>query len=234
MKKILIAICILFVGISANAEIIINENSISMDNIWSTLGKREQKLYEVGSRILNRNKIPKRITFYLNKSPLKSINAFTSYSDKGVFVYPELLNYIDNDDELAAVLAHEIAHGMDYYDGFGKLIVMKFNSKAYEYKADEKGIDYMVKAGYNPIAMITVMNKIGGENIFDWGTFTSHPKTSTRLMKDYEYIYKKYPNYLTTPMTKNIYYVNWTHTAQKDIQKFQQKERQRAEKRGSI
>ena len=234
MKKILIAICILFVGISANAEIIINENSISMDNIWSTLGKREQKLYEVGSRILNRNKTPKRITFYLNKSPLKSINAFTSYSDKGVYVYPELLNYIDNDDELAAVLAHEIAHGMDYYDGFGKLIVMTFNSKAYEYKADEKGIDYMVKAGYNPIAMITVMNKIGGENIFDWGTFTSHPKTSTRLMKDYEYIYKKYPNYLTTPMTKNIYYINWTHTAQKDIQKFQQKERQRAEKRGSI
>lgn len=234
MKKILIVICAIFIGITAQADVIINENSINMDNIWNTLGKREQKLYEVGSRILNRNNTPKRVTFYLNKSPLKSINAYTSYSDKGVYVYPELLNYIDNDDELAAILSHEIAHAMDYYDGFGKLIVMKFNSKAYEYKADEKGIDYMVKAGYNPIAMITVMNKIGGESIFDWGTFTTHPKTSARLMKDYEYIYKKYPSYLTTQMTKNLYYVNWTHTAQKDIQKFQQKERQRAEKRGNI
>ena len=138
------------------------------------------------------------------------------------------------DDELAAILSHEIAHDMDFYDGFGKLIVMKFNSKAYEYKADEIGIDYMVKAGYNPIAMITIMNKIGGESIFDWGTFTSHPKTSSRLMKDYEYIYKKYPSYLTSPMVKNIYYVNWTNTAQKDIQKFQQREKERASKRGSI
>lgn len=234
MKKLLIVFCLFFIGMGANADIMITENSLSMDNLWNTLGKREQKLYEVGTRILNKNQIPKRVSFYLNKSPLKSINAYTSYGDKGVYVYPELLNYIDNDDELAAVLSHEIAHDMDYYDGFGKLIVMKFNSKAYEYKADEKGIDYMVKAGYNPIAMITVMNKIGGESIFDWGTFTTHPKTSARLMKDYEYIYKKYPSYLTTSMTRNVHYVNWTQTAQKDIQKFQQKERERAEKRGSI
>lgn len=234
MKKLLIVFCIFLFGMIANAEIIISESSLSMDNLWNTLGKREQKIYEVGSKILNKNQIPKRVTFYLNKSPLKSINAYTSYSDKGVYVYPELLNYIDNDDELAAVLAHEIAHDMDYYDGFGKLIVMKFNSKSYEFKADEKGIDYMVKAGYNPIAMITVMNKIGGESIFDWGTFTTHPKTSTRLMKDYEYIYKKYPSYLTSSMTKSVYYTNWAQTAKKDIQNFQQKERARAEKRGSL
>ena len=118
------------------------------------------------------------------------MNAATYYSTKTVKIYTGLFNYIDNDDELAAILSHEIAHDMDFYDGFGKLIVMKFNSKAYEYKADEIGIDYMVKAGYNPIAMITIMNKIGGESIFDWGTFTSHPKTSSRLMKDYEYIHK--------------------------------------------
>ncbi len=234
MKKFLLILCIVLFGLSVNAEILIDESNVTMDNIWLKLGKREQKINEVGARILNRNQIPKRVSFYLYKSPIKSINAFASYRDKSVNIYPELLNYVDNDDELAAILSHEIAHNIDFYDGFGKLIVMKFNSKAYEYKADEKGIDYMVKAGYNPIAMITVMNKIGGESIFDWGTFTSHPKTSARLMKDYEYIYKKYPNYLNSQMAKNVYYVNWYNTASKDINNFQQKEKRRAEKRGNL
>ncbi len=241
MKKILALVGILFIGLSANAvdvpvdfsDMIINEGAITMDNIWKKLGKREEKINLVGSKILNANKIPNRVNFILARGNY-TVNAMTYYSTKTVKVYAGLFNYIDNDDELAAILSHEIAHDMDFYDGFGKLIVMKFNSKAYEYKADEIGIDYMVKAGYNPLAMITIMNKIGGESIFDWGTFTSHPKTSSRLMKDYEYIYKKYPSYLTSPMAKNIHYVNWTNTAQKDIQKFQQREKERASKRGNL
>ena len=80
----------IFVGMSANADIMINKNSLSLDNLWNTFEKREQKLYEVVAKILDKNKIPKRIIFYLNQSPLKSINAFTSYRDKGVILYPEL------------------------------------------------------------------------------------------------------------------------------------------------
>ena len=80
----------IFVGMSTNADIMINKNSLSLDNLWNTFEKREQKLYEVGAKILDKNKIPKRIIFYLNQSPLKSINAFTSYRDKGVILYPEL------------------------------------------------------------------------------------------------------------------------------------------------
>lgn len=241
MKKFLVLISIFFVGLSANAvnvtadfsDTYINEDFITMENIWHKLGKREEKLNTIGSKILSANKIPKRVNFVLLRGNY-TVNAMTYYSTKTIKVYAGLFNYIDNDDELAAVLSHEIAHDMDYYDGIGKLIAMKFNSKSYEYKADEKGIDYMVKAGYNPVAMITIMNKIGGESIFDWGTFTSHPKTSSRLMRDYEYIYRKYPNYLTSPMTKNIYYVNWTNTASKDIQKFQQHEKEKAAKRGNL
>lgn len=80
----------IFVGMSANADIMINKNSLSLDNLWNTFEKREQKLYEVDAKILDKNKIPKRIIFYLNQSPLKSTNAFTSYRDKGVILYPEL------------------------------------------------------------------------------------------------------------------------------------------------
>lgn len=80
----------IFVGMSANADIMMNKNFLSLGNFWNTLEKREQKLYKVGARILDKNQIPKRIIFYLNQLTLKSINAFTSYRDKGVILYPEL------------------------------------------------------------------------------------------------------------------------------------------------
>ena len=80
----------IFVGRSANADIMINKNFLSLDNFWNTLEKREQKLYEVGARILDKNQIPKHVTFYLKQSPLKSIDTFTSYRDTGIMLYPEL------------------------------------------------------------------------------------------------------------------------------------------------
>ncbi|MBR1681342.1 M48 family metalloprotease [bacterium] len=230
MKRILLIFALL-IGLSVQANEITVSN-VTMDNIWNKLGSREEKVNIVGAKILNSYKITNRVVFNVNNS--NSVNAYAAYSNKTVSINKGTLNYIDNDDELAAILAHEIVHAMDYYDGFGKAIVMTFNSKSYEVKADLVAIDYMVNAGYNPVAMITVMNKIGGESIWDWGILWSHPKTSTRLMKDYEYIYKKYPKYLSTDMTKNVNYVNWTYTAQKDINKFQQKEKERAEKRGSL
>ena len=235
MKRLFITFAIILIGLSAGAKINTNisdediyiEETITMDNIWNKLGKREQKINLIGSKILNENKIPKRVIFRLTSGYYK-VNASARYVDKQVSVYRGLLNYIDNDDELAAILSHEIAHDMDFYRGFGQTIVMNFNKKSYEYKADLKGIDYMVKAGYNPVAMITIMNKIGNESVWDWGLSISHPKTSRRLMKDYEYIYKKYPKYLKSDMTKSIYYKTWLNTAEKDIQKFEQREKERA------
>lgn len=231
MKRLLLTLTILFIGLASQAnEIIVS--GVTTENIWQKLGTREQKLNIVGAKLLNANKINKRVVFNVNSST--SVNAFAAYSNKTVSVNKGTFNYIDNDDELAAILAHEIAHTIDYYGGFGKAITMTFNSKSYEHKADLLAIDYMVNAGYNPIAMITVMNKIGGESVWDWGIFWSHPKTSSRLMKDYEYIYVKYPKYLSSDMTKNINYVNWTYTAQKDINKFEQKEKAKAAKRGNL
>lgn len=238
MKRIFITFAIILIGLSANAKIstsinsenIYTDDGITMENIWNKLGKREEKINLVGSNLLNANKISKRVNFRLERG-YYTVNASARYTDKQITIYRGLLNYIDNDDELAAVLAHEIAHDMDFYKGFGQTFIMKFNKKSYEYKADLAGIDYMVKAGYNPIAMITIMNKIGGETVWDWGSSMSHPKTSKRLMKDYEYIYKKYPKYLSSDMTKSIYYKTWLNTAEKDIQKFEQREKERASKR---
>jgi len=231
MKKFLIVFVILFIGLSSQAEEVII-SSVNLDNLWNKLGLMEEKAYIVGAKLLNANKIDKRVVFSVNN--FNTVNAYAAYTNKTVTINKGTFKYVDNDDELAAILAHEIAHTVDYYGGFGKAVAMTFNSKSYEHKADLLAIDYMVNAGYNPVAMITVMNKIGGESVWDWGILWSHPKTSKRLMKDYEYIYRKYPKYLSSDMTKNLNYVNWTHTAQKDINKFQQKEKEKASKRGSL
>lgn len=232
MKKIIFLLTLLlFTTISVRADEVIIIN-VTQDNLWNKLGPRDEKVYTVGAKILNANKIQKRIVFNVNG--FNTVNASASFQSKTVSINKGTLNYVDNDDELAAILSHEIAHTIDYYGGLGKAIVMAFNSKSYENKADLKGVDYMVNAGYNPVAMITVLNKISGESIWDWGILWSHPKTSHRLMDVYEYIYKKYPKYLSSDFTKNVNYVNWTYTAEKDINKFKQKEKNKAEKRGSL
>lgn len=107
---------------------------------------------------------------------------------------------------------------------------MTSNAKKYELKADLNGIDYMVKSGYDPIAAITIMNKIAGEPVWDWGFMSTHPKGSKRLIAMYKYIYVKYPQYLNSPLTKTNSYKNFEYAMNKEIKEFQLKQRKRQQK----
>lgn len=228
MKKVLIALVFLFIGLGACAEILEVERITDMAHFWDQLGKREEKVLYVGTKIINANKLDKRIPIQTIRSNTK-INAFSSPADKTVSIYYGLLPYIDNDDELAAVLSHEMAHSLDEYGGPFKWINMTLNSKEYEFKADLVGIDLMTKAGYNPVAAICVNNKWMPESYWDFGVFTTHPKTSRRLMKMYEYIYVKYPWALKTDMVHNVNFENFTYSSKKEINLFLQKEKERAD-----
>jgi len=66
-------------------------------------------------------------------------------------------------------------------------------SRTHEFDADIFGIDYMVKAGYNPMASISIMNKIG-ENYQDF--WLDHPSTDKRLSAMKAHIKKNYPKYM--------------------------------------
>ena len=90
----------------------------------------------------------------------------------------------------------------------------------------------MVMAGYNPIAAITISNRIFQEPMWDWGFSSSHPKGSKRLIAMYKYIYKKYPQYLTSEMTQSTSYKNFEYAMTRDIKTFQQKEKNRQVKNG--
>lgn len=232
MKKILILLTLFFIGLAVKAEEMEVITNLNMVNYWEKTGREVQKVTEVGSKVINANKLDKRIPLKVERN-LNVVNATSNKLNKTVNIYTGLLRYIDNDDELAAVIGHEIAHSLDAYDGIGKWIAMTFNSQQYEYKADLIGIDLMVKAGYNPIAAITQANKWMGEDAFDFGLFTSHPQTSKRLFEMYKYIYKKYPWALNSEMVQNINYLNFTNSAQKDINVFQQSEKERLNKKGS-
>ena len=187
-------------------------------------GKEQKHIDEIAFRILNANKIEKRMNFFY-QGERKIANSWTSISDRQITITRGILAYIDNDDEMAALLSHEIAHAVESYNGIfrGYFHFLKslFIPKRFEINADKKAVDYMVKAGYNPVAMIILLNKISGQARYDW--YLAHPLTSKRMMIIYEYIYKKYPAYLiNNKYMDNIYYQNFLLTSQTNRQKLKQ------------
>ncbi len=226
MKKILVLLGVLLIGTSSFADEIMVIQGANLNNFWRKKGIDEEKVLKVGQKIMMDNKIPKRVPIFVITNN-KVINATSSPYDKTVNIYSGMFLYIDNDDELAYVLSHEIAHSVEAYGGMIKYMAMNANSKKYEQKADLNAIDYMVKAGYNPVAAITMGNKIFGEPVWDWGFTYLHPKGSKRLIDMYKYIYVKYPQYLNSYLTNTPSYKNFEYSMRKDITEFQQKQKRR-------
>lgn len=225
MKKFLIGLgIVLFACVKVQAEIIEFE-PVNVKDFWARNGLYEEKVLDVGTKIINSNQLEKRVVLRVNRNP-KIINAFADPTQKSVNIYVGILPYCDNDDELAYLISHETAHCLDFYDGFMKwFFVMVFNKKEYEYKADLIGIDLMAKAGYNPIAAVSAANKILDESFWDNFFFWSHPKGSKRVLAMYKYIYVKYPWALNTDMVHNVNYQNFIHYSQKEINQFKQEKK---------
>ncbi len=80
------------------------------DPIWQR-STFERKVSDVGHKILRDNAIKDNIFFRIAPTT-QDVNAYAdSYtSDNSVVVTKGLLNYLKNDDELAAILSHEIVH----------------------------------------------------------------------------------------------------------------------------
>lgn len=225
MKKLLLLFCALVIGTGAFAETFYVESNVNMENFWEKTGRSEQKVTDIAYKIMDANNLKRSPVQIFRMQNL--LNAWAFKPSKDIYISLNFLNYIENDDELAAVLSHEIAHSQEYYKGFIKIAAMNLNSKNYEFKADAYAIDYMVKAGYNPIAAITVINKIASEPLWDWGFTSSHPKGSRRLLAMYKYIYLKYPQYLSSSMTKKATYQTFYKDQQFEIKKFEAEQAKR-------
>lgn len=214
MKKILCTLLVLFCFCNSAFAL---EELIDFTNVTQS----QKYLSNIGFKILNSNRIDKRIVFYYNYED-RDINAFARNIDKAVVVDKGITPFLDTDDEYAAILCHEIAHQIDFYEGGSFItLLMALSPKKYEIKADKRAVDYMVKAGFNPLALIVVMNKSFGQWAYESAT---HPVTSRRMAYLYEYIYTKYPEYLANNEYKNnVYYQNFLLTSRENRLKFQQK-----------
>lgn len=208
------------------------EQRYEYNKIWEQNGQMEQKVLEVGFRLLNENKIRQRVHFRIIKKGDEP-NANALYLNSTVSIYSAIFPYIDNDDELAAVMAHEITHILQY-KGFWNWFIRTLDlipSQSDEYDADLGGVDLMVRAGYNPLAMISFQNKLFDENHWFWnflmgvwGVEKTHPDGSKRLLKVYTHILIYYPSYIAKGYD-NIYYKNFLMDSEnnKEIQKIKDK-----------
>ncbi len=220
MKKILFII-----GLILMMVISVAKPSFAWD--VTTVNELQQRMNEVGFRILNSNRIEKRFMFMaINRVYTRDIWTDVSSVNRIVWVKPTVLPYIDDDNELAAILSHSLAHGIDTYEGVfrGYISILNYwvSPNKYDLKADKMAVDFMVNAGYNPLALITILNKIGKQYRFD--IFSNHTLASRRMMLIYEYIYTKYPSILVENEYKdNIYYQNFLLTSRNNRMKLLEK-----------
>ncbi len=193
----------------------------------TTTNELQTRMNEVGFRILNSNRIEKRFRFMvINRVYTRDIWTDVSSVNRTVWIKPTILPYIDSDEELAAVLCHSLAHGVDTYEGIlrGYISILNYwvAPNKYDMKADKWAVDYMINAGYNPLAIITILNKIGQQYRYD--AFSNHTLVSRRMMLVYEYIYTKYPSVLVENEYKdNIYYQNFLLTSRNNRMKLLEK-----------
>lgn len=192
----------------------------------------QSRIDNVGTTLLNCNKIPHRIIFvYDKKEKKKLISLDKDLTSRQVVVYDGLYKSVQTDDELAAMLAREISVAVKSYSGIwgGTLdsVQVALGSKKFETVADKRAVDYMVNSGYNPLALIVFINKTCPQKRFD--RFSRHNLTSKRLARIYEYITYKYPQYLeNNDYVNNKYYQNFLLTSLSNRRKLEEKIKNRS------
>lgn len=160
----------------------------------------------------------------------KEVNAF-SLPGGYIYVYDGLLKYVESDDELAGVLAHEISHasfrhlatlqreqskldiftlplilisilagGSNSSGGTAGVLLGNLANQALasgwgqnaERAADYGGFQYMARSKYNPVGMLTFMEKLARDQraleSLDLGIYRTHPPSRERASAIERYI----------------------------------------------
>lgn len=202
--------------------------------IWKNM-RIQRYIDDVGFNILNANRIDKRMVFTYNEESQKNIILTDkTITRRQIVIYHNQINHIADQNELAAMLAREIVKGTLSYDGFARGFVtsaqMKFAPKKYELFFDKRAVDLMVTAGYNPVAMIVFLNKLGDQKRFSF--VLTNNTVSKRMAEVYEYIYTKYPQYLANnAYINNKYYQHFLLTSENNRRLLQEKVKTYSQKR---
>ena len=172
------------------------------------------RVEKIGKNLLSKNSLPTQVKFTVMETD--EVNAFAS-GENEICVYTGLLKFVNDDAELAGIIAHEMGHILNNHVAKQSIIssittnlINRSNlssraktgvsianqlsmlkmSRTQEYEADATGVDLMTNAGYNPLAMVSVLYKISG-NYVDF--IQTHPSGDKRTMYIYNYITYAYP-----------------------------------------
>ncbi len=177
-----------------------------------------KRINDICDRLLEENKISIKVWMRLKKT--SKVNAYANMS-REIVIYSGLVKICENDDELAGVIAHELGHLLNshvyklnavnsianlslqvasevpivalpaallYKVGFRKWMRMD------EFESDATAVDLLVGAGYNPLGMVSILQKISGEKYADF--LSTHPSGEKRTVYIYDYIAKAYPQFI--------------------------------------
>ena len=217
MKKIIIsalALCLLAGGLFAPA---VKASTVAQTTTQWDSDAALKRVNTIGQKLMKASNLPEGIAFKV--SPEDHVNAYANLN-REVYVYKGLLEYVSDDNELAAVIAHELGHIINGHCakqtvvntaiaaignkvktetavGATSLAVAQNLastklSRSDEFEADLTGADLLAKAGYNPLSAVSVLNKICG-NYFD--ILQTHPSGEKRLMNIYDYVDYNYNKY---------------------------------------
>ncbi len=153
---------------------------------------------------------PYQYEFHLLRDP-ETVNAFALPGGQ-IFITYALLERLSTEDQLAGVLGHEIGHVVGRHSAeriaqselantvatgaqvgadagmlasqVGQTLLLK-NGRGDELESDDLGVKFMLEAGYNPEALIEVMQILkeasGGQRVPEFQS--SHPDPENRIEK---------------------------------------------------
>jgi len=149
---------------------------------------------EIGNKLAKASEL-KGMNYHFKILNVKGPNAF-SIPGGYIYVTHDLFDYIQSDDELAGILAHEIAHvihnhalkqtrdntkftlltilgvlltGEPDVAILGKLTTVTFlnqYSREYEEEADLTALDLLIKTRYNPVGFLTFLERLYTREMF--------------------------------------------------------------------
>ena len=216
-----------------------------------SLSEAQEKVDAIGYKLLANSQLTNLgVTFKVSDEP--TINAYAD-GNRNVVIFTGLLQLCESDDELAAILSHEIAHingahiakgnVSNVAVGVGATVAKKklsglrakvakvakeygaeelgissdlvgtavdaagtaavsYHARAHEVDADTDGMTIMKNAGYNPMAAIAIIYKIG-DNYND--IFVDHPSTDKRVEKMYNHASENFPTAVNAGYNSKYY-----------------------------
>lgn len=162
------------------------------------------KVSTIGKNLITKNSLPSKTTFKVVDGEADNSNTSTDFI---INISKDELKYAGNDNETAAVVSHKMGQivlgtiaknkltSIVKPDNTNPSMASDFISNKISLEEDKEadivGVDFMIKAGYNPLAMIVILTKMPASTL---EAISGKPANSDRAMNIFDYLTFSYPD----------------------------------------